>query len=86
VSILATVVLLINVTATAVHYMVYRNSIIFTGDCQTAYRLSSCLHVLLNLLASMLLGASNLCMQLLAALKVALDLQIVSWGTISSRI
>jgi hypothetical protein len=40
---------------------------LFTGDCVTANRLDSGLHVVINLLSSLLLGASNLCMQLLSA-------------------
>lgn len=39
----------------------------YHGDCLKAGRISTGLHVMINLLSTLLLGASNLCMQLLAA-------------------
>lgn len=39
----------------------------YHGDCLKAGRISTGLHVIINLLSTLLLGASNLCMQLLAA-------------------
>ena len=40
---------------------------IYQGDCGKAENISTGLHVVINLLSTLLLGASNLCMQLLAA-------------------
>jgi hypothetical protein len=40
---------------------------IYTGDCDFASRLSSGLHILINILSSALLGASSYCMQRLVA-------------------
>lgn len=39
----------------------------FTGDCTKAARWTTALHLLINLLGSLLLGASNYCMQRLVA-------------------
>lgn len=39
----------------------------YHGDCLKAGKISTGLHVIINLLSTLLLGASNLCMQLLAA-------------------
>ena len=63
----ATSVFLANLIGTVVLNKVYGSSDIFRGDCQKASRLSTGIHVLLNILATLLLGASNLCMQLLIA-------------------
>ena len=41
--------------------------IIHEGDCVQVKRLNTIFHVATNILSSLLLGASNLCMQLLAA-------------------
>lgn len=40
---------------------------IYQGDCSQTEKISTGLHVVINLLSTLLLGASNLCMQLLAA-------------------
>lgn len=40
---------------------------LYRGDCTYASRLGSGLHVLINVLSTILLGASNVCMQLLLA-------------------
>lgn len=40
---------------------------IHRGDCSQSHRLNSSLHIIINVLSTILLGASNLCMQLLAA-------------------
>ena len=40
---------------------------IYQGDCHKAEKISTGLHVVINLLSTLLLGTSNLCMQLLAA-------------------
>jgi hypothetical protein len=39
----------------------------FTGNCRTALRITNVLHLIINVLSSFLLGASNYCMQRLAA-------------------
>lgn len=39
----------------------------FTGNCKTAANWTTALHLLINLLSSLLLGASNYCMQRLVA-------------------
>ena len=70
-SVVAALVLLINVTAT-VYFKIRWKTIgdigtIYRGDCSQSHRLSSRLHILINVLSTALLSASNLCMQLLAA-------------------
>ncbi len=40
---------------------------IFQGDCSRTEIISAGLHVIINVLSTLLLGASNMCMQLLAA-------------------
>lgn len=40
---------------------------LFIGDCSTAKTANTMIHVVLNLLSSLLLGASNYCMQILVA-------------------
>jgi hypothetical protein len=39
----------------------------YTGDCETAGRLTTVMHLFINVLSSLLLGASNYCMQRLVA-------------------
>jgi hypothetical protein len=39
----------------------------YTGDCEVASRWTTAVHLLINLLSSLLLGASNYCMQRLVA-------------------
>ena len=39
----------------------------YTGDCKTAGRLTTATHLFINVLSSLLLGASNYCMQRLVA-------------------
>lgn len=51
-----------------VHYDAEDESI-FSGDCDQSGKLNSILHVLINILSTCLLGASNVCMQLLVAPK-----------------
>jgi hypothetical protein len=63
----AWVVLVANTTAAIYLPLRYADARLFTGDCTTASRLDSGLHVAINFLSSLLLGASNLCMQLLSA-------------------
>ena len=64
-------VLLTNIAAT-VYFKLRWNSIgglgtIYRGDCSQSHRLNSGLHIIINVLSTILLAASNLCMQLLAA-------------------
>ena len=66
-SAIAVAVTLTNLIGTIVLSSTLRSTEIFRGDCHKASRLSSSIHVLINLLSSLLLSASNLCMQLLAA-------------------
>ncbi|KAF2674899.1 hypothetical protein BT63DRAFT_449888 [Microthyrium microscopicum] len=66
-SITAAAVFLINTISTIVISQKYSNSDLYVGNCETASQISSGLHVMINVLASLLLGASNYCMQLLTA-------------------
>lgn len=70
-AVVAALVLLINVAAT-VYFRIRWKTIgdigtLYRGDCSQSHRLSSRLHILINVLSTALLSASNLCMQLLAA-------------------
>lgn len=70
-SIVAFLVLLVNF-ATTVYFKTKWKTIgdlgtIFRGECSRSHQLSSRLHVIINVLSTTLLAASNLCMQLLAA-------------------
>ena len=70
-SIIAVLVLILNIAATVycrknfspIGYL----GQIYRGDCVKTHRLSLALHVVINVLSTALLAASNLCMQLLAA-------------------
>lgn len=68
---IAVFVLLVNLGSTIVFVTKWgsQNGIgtIFKGDCQHGRRLSTWMHLLINILSTLLLWASNLCMQLLAA-------------------
>ncbi|KAF2136045.1 uncharacterized protein K452DRAFT_215267, partial [Aplosporella prunicola CBS 121167] len=44
-----------------------KNGSIYTGDCNKVERTSTVIHLLINILSSLLLGASNYCMQCLCA-------------------
>jgi len=65
------VVLLVNTVGSLVlwhlHPDVDASASLFTADCNTAGRLDSGIHLLINAFSSLLLGASNLSMQLLSA-------------------
>lgn len=60
------VVFLTNLVATIYLPLHHNDGRLFTGNCTIASRLSASLHIAINLLSSLLLGASNLCMQLLS--------------------
>jgi len=65
--IISGVVLLLNVVGTIVLKLKSKNYNIFHGSCQKASEISSALHVLINVLSTLLLSASNLSIQILAA-------------------
>lgn len=70
-SVTSVVIFLINLSCTVVFKSKWgANSDINTlyqGDCSKTETISTDLHVVINLLSALLLGASDLCMQLLAA-------------------
>ena len=70
-SIVASLILLINITAIIYLKIKWKTigdlGMIYQGDCSQSRRLSSSLHIIINVLSTTLLAASNLCMQLLAA-------------------
>lgn len=70
-SIVAVVVLVINVAATVYFKVKWKTTAdlgtIYRGKCSKAQQLSSRLHVVINILSTILLSISNVCMQLLAA-------------------
>lgn len=63
----STIVCLVNLIGTIVMYTKLDNGRLFHGKCNTSGMLSSTLHLGINILSSILLGASNLAMQLLSA-------------------
>lgn len=68
---MAALVLVANIALTAWAQARFGNQsgigTLFLGSCVTARRLSVWLHLLINILSTLLLGASNYCMQLLVA-------------------
>lgn len=70
-AIAAALVLVANFTSTINFMKIWRTvgdlGTIYRGDCSKAHRLSSGLHIIINVLSTTLLAVSNLCMQLLAA-------------------
>ena len=69
--VISVVIFLINLSCTIVFKAKWGSdgdiNNIYQGDCRKAEKISTGLHVVINLLSTLLLGASNLCMQLLAA-------------------
>ena len=65
--VLAATTLLVNFISLLVFRIQYPHSTIHRGDCQKVSDVTSVLHGLINLLSTILLGASNKCMQILAA-------------------
>lgn len=63
----STLVLILNVVGTIVLHSRSRDHNLFHGDCGKAGRIDSALHLLINALSTLLLGASNMSMQFLAA-------------------
>ena len=70
-SVASTIIFLINLSCTIVFKVKWGSdsdiNSFYQGDCVKAEKISTGLHVVINLLSTLLLGASNLCMQLLAA-------------------
>jgi hypothetical protein len=68
-TITSTVVLAINIALTLYGVSKFGNdageSVLHSGDCRQAERISTILHVLINILSTMLLGGSNYTMQCL---------------------
>jgi hypothetical protein len=60
-------VFIINLVGTIILNVKSRNSNLFHGNCTTAGHIDSALHLLINILSTLLLGASNMCLQFLAA-------------------
>jgi hypothetical protein len=65
-SVLLLNIILVIIAASSWH-PVDRIATAFTGDCNKAARTTTALHLLINLLSSLLLGASNYCMQRLVS-------------------
>jgi hypothetical protein len=69
--VLSLLVLILNVVVTSLFYSNYEPvsdiGILFQGSCTTSHRLSLAIHVLINVSSTLLLSASNMCMQLLVA-------------------
>jgi hypothetical protein len=63
----ATLIFLVNLISSIVIYKTVNEGRLFHGKCTTANIVSSTSHIVINILSSLLLGASNLCMQLLSA-------------------
>ena len=70
-SMIGAIVLVLNVAATIYCKKKWTTighlGTIYRGDCKKSHRLSLLLHVVINVLSTVLLAASNLCMQLLSA-------------------
>ena len=70
-SMVAFLVFLVNLTTTVYFKTKWKTigdlGTIFRGDCSQSHQISSRLHIVINLLSTTLLAASNICMQLLAA-------------------
>lgn len=65
--IVATLVLLANSIGTIVMFQRHGDLRVFKGHCLTSSHINLGAHMVINILSSMLLGVSNLCMQLLSA-------------------
>ena len=70
-SVTAVTIFIINLVCTIIFKVKWGSAndigTLFKGDCIRTHRLNSLLHVLINILSTLLLGSSNLCMQLLVA-------------------
>jgi hypothetical protein len=66
-SITATIIFMVNLITIIAFQTVYKSGTIYRGDYNKASKLNSALHVLINILATILLSASNLYIQLLTA-------------------
>jgi hypothetical protein len=65
-AIAVSVVFLINLVVTIV-FSARKDGVLFDGDCDRASRLNTGLHLLINILSTVLLSSSNYCMQCLSA-------------------
>jgi hypothetical protein len=63
----ACVVLIINMVVTIWGSAAYKRKVLAEGKCEQIKRLNSGLHVLINILSTILLSGSNYCMQCLSA-------------------
>lgn len=67
----ALVLFVLNLSATvwvAAHHKTHAGrQILFEGDCHTAAKLNTVIHIIINALSTILLSASNFCMQYLSA-------------------
>lgn len=61
------IVLVANLVFTLVLWLKFEGSNIYHGNCTTAGRIDTGLHLLINGLSTLLLGASSMCMQFLAS-------------------
>lgn len=59
--------LLINLVVTILSSARKKDGILFDGNCDRARKLNSGLHLLINVLSTVLLSSSNYCMQCLSA-------------------
>ena len=70
-ALVAGIVFLINVVVTILFRIEWKATggfgVIYQGECSNSKRINSGLHIVINILSTALLAASNLCMQLLAA-------------------
>ncbi|KAF9728855.1 hypothetical protein PMIN06_002451 [Paraphaeosphaeria minitans] len=62
-----TVVLFINLIVTIVFSVNHKDGVLFDGNCDHARKLNSGLHLLINVLSTILLSSSNYCMQCISA-------------------
>ena len=69
--IISSIVFVVNLTTTILFKTGFKSDsdlgTLYHGDCGTSSRLSTGLHLVINLLSTLLIGSSNFCMQLLAA-------------------
>lgn len=65
--VLSVIVLAVNIIGTILLSTLFETTNIYHGSCKTANRLNARLHIVINILSTALLGASNMCMQFMAA-------------------
>ncbi|KAF4629268.1 hypothetical protein G7Y89_g8882 [Cudoniella acicularis] len=67
VTILAVIILLMNLITVLVLSRIFPGGALFRGDCGTTSAMNTFIHLVVNAISTALLGCSNLCMQLLVA-------------------